>query len=352
MSERQTVIAKTISFDRVQDSSDLTDASLSTSQALQNLKENATFEKIKVEENKIQSTIREHQRSISRNTPGKRTKAKKRQNSSSRIHCLEEENKKLQLRILKLKDELNSLKLLIPNKTKVSERPPLHHTNQAHNNSVDAKEQPNNELRLCQSADRDNHCIRSNRAKSSKRRKSMKSSQRKIKNALNEVHEWKQRCKILGEQYLQEIQKVRLNIEMFKNEVLEVHKDMQMKSIDQILLAHKKFQKHLRKKDKRIKNLKLSNKKLVEKLGHIRRTFDDDLSISSQDKTQVPQTQRNFQPGYYKSHVKECVPAKAQFSGGEIQHPGGFMSTVPPEIMDTHNSQIYMIRQQKPRKAI
>ena len=47
----------------------------------------------------------------------------------------------------------------------------------------------------------------------------------------------------MGDQYLEEIQKVRLSVEMFKNEVLGTHKDMQMKFIDELVMAHKKFQK-------------------------------------------------------------------------------------------------------------
>lgn len=53
------------------------------------------------------------------------------------------------------------------------------------------------------------------------------------------MQEWKRKCKILGEQFLEEIQKVRLSVEMFKNEVLGTHKDMQMRFIDEIIVAHK-----------------------------------------------------------------------------------------------------------------
>lgn len=58
-----------------------------------------------------------------------------------------------------------------------------------------------------------------------------------------QANEWKHRCQVLGNQYLEEIQKVRLSVEMFKNEVLGTHKNMQMRFIDELVTAHKKFQK-------------------------------------------------------------------------------------------------------------
>jgi len=61
----------------------------------------------------------------------------------------------------------------------------------------------------------------------------------KLKKTIEEMQEWKRKCKILGEQFLEEIQKVRLSVEMFKNEVLGTHKDMQMRFIDEIIVAHK-----------------------------------------------------------------------------------------------------------------
>ena len=61
----------------------------------------------------------------------------------------------------------------------------------------------------------------------------------KLLKVQSEANEWKRRWKILGEKYLEEIQKVRLSVEMFKNEVLGVHKEMQMKCIDDILIAQK-----------------------------------------------------------------------------------------------------------------
>ena len=53
------------------------------------------------------------------------------------------------------------------------------------------------------------------------------------------AYRWKHRCQVLGHQYLEEIQKIRLSVEMFKNEVLNTHKNMQMKLIDAITLTHK-----------------------------------------------------------------------------------------------------------------
>lgn len=68
---------------------------------------------------------------------------------------------------------------------------------------------------------------------------SKKYYQKKLIQAQNEANEWKRRCKLLGGKYLEEIQKARLSIEMFKNEVLGTHKDMQMRFIDELVIAHK-----------------------------------------------------------------------------------------------------------------
>jgi len=45
---------------------------------------------------------------------------------------------------------------------------------------------------------------------------------KQLKEARSEAAEWKHKCQILGHKYLAEVQKVRLNIEMFKNEVREI----------------------------------------------------------------------------------------------------------------------------------
>ena len=44
---------------------------------------------------------------------------------------------------------------------------------------------------------------------------------------------------LLKNQYFDELQKIRLSVEMFKNEVIGIHKEMQMKCIDEILIAQK-----------------------------------------------------------------------------------------------------------------
>lgn len=71
----------------------------------------------------------------------------------------------------------------------------------------------------------------------------IKSLKHKLQKSREEAQQWKHKCQLLGQQYLEEIQKVRLSVEMFKNEVLGTHKDMQMRFIDELILAHKKFQK-------------------------------------------------------------------------------------------------------------
>lgn len=75
--------------------------------------------------------------------------------------------------------------------------------------------------------------------KAPKHNRSAKKNSKKLQRVQNEANEWKRRCIILKDQCFDEIQKVRLNVEMFKNEVLGVHKEMQMKCIDEILLAQK-----------------------------------------------------------------------------------------------------------------
>lgn len=66
-----------------------------------------------------------------------------RKESKARANNLEKENKKLQLRILKLKDELNYIKRLVGRQDKLSQ------------SLSDKRENSRRESRLCQSADRE-----------------------------------------------------------------------------------------------------------------------------------------------------------------------------------------------------
>lgn len=199
-------------------------------------------------ENKLQEELANHQNHIINLSSKKKTfpKNSKRSESRKKEKRLEKENKKLQLRVLKLKDELYQLKLASKQGNSQS-----HH---GRNQTETSLKQPTprklyqtyREMegsRMYHSLDRRGRPQLSAEKPKKKHREHRKSYHKQLLKAQNEANEWRSKCQLLGNQYLDEIQKVRLSVEMFKNEVLGTHKDMQMKFIDELVMAHKKFQK-------------------------------------------------------------------------------------------------------------